>query len=244
MPASPRAGETGGVSLRRLSRTLLAALIGYALPPRCPGCGTVVLGDHLFCAACWRLLDFVPEDCAADLLASAGARLDSARALLFYAGAARTVVLRLKQGRPALARTMARLMRGLLQDCPPDALLVAVPLHRARLWRRGYNQALLLARALARGRPHACPPDLLVRRRATPLLRGLGRAARRAAVAEAFVVPPHRRPMLAGRAVVLIDDVVTSGATAGACAAALRAAGAQAVHLRCWARTPPPGASA
>jgi len=157
------------------------------------------------------------------------------RAAVAYGPAARRVALRLKYaGRLGLAETMARQMRRLVPD---DAeLLVPVPLHRWRLWRRGFNQAALVARRLAvsSGVPAAC--DLLRRTRATPVLRGLGPAGRRWAVTGAFAIDPAAAARLKGRRLVLVDDVHTSGATSDACVRALLAAGAASVTILCWAR--------
>jgi ComF family protein len=125
---------------------------------------------------------------------------------------------------------MARLL-------PDDAdLLVPVPLHRGRLWGRGFNQAALIAAAIGRARGVPVDPFALARRRATPVLRGLGARQRAAAVKGAFAVPDRRRPVLRGKRVALIDDVHTSGATADACTAALLGAGAASVTILCWAR--------
>jgi ComF family protein len=119
---------------------------------------------------------------------------------------------------------------------PDDALLAPVPLHPARLRARGYNQALLLARGLARRRGLAIAPRLLARIRSTAEHAHLDAAARHRNVRGAFAV--RSGAMLAGRTVVLIDDVLTTGATADACACALRAAGAATVHVFAVGRTP------
>jgi ComF family protein len=230
-------------------RGVLARLIDAVLPPRCPGCGAVVLAQGRFCAACWGQLRFLGEPwcagcnlpfvldagpgtlCAA--CAAAPPRHAGVRAAVAYDAVARTLVLRLKHGgRAAYAGTAARLMARLM---PADAtLLVPVPLHRWRLWSRGYNQAALIATALTR--LVAVPSDalLLQRHRATPMLRDRGPAARREAVAGAFRV--QRPAALHDARVVLIDDVYTSGATANACAAALLDAGARSVTVLVWAR--------
>lgn len=221
-----------------------------ALPPRCPGCGAIVGDDHRFCTACWRGLTFLgPPWCAACAMpfdfdrgpgALCGACLAEppphagARAAVAYGEVAKTVALRLKYGgRASFAVTAARVMARLMPD---DAeLLVPVPLHRWRMWSRGYNQAALIAGALASDRVPAAL-DLLIRTRATSSLRGLGGRARAKAVAGAFAIRPERRPLLRSRHVVLVDDVFASGATAGACARLLGRAGAARVTVLCWAR--------
>jgi len=162
---------------------------------------------------------------------------DRAYAAVAYGDVARTVALRLKYGgRPGVARTMGGYMARLVREMDPDTLVVAVPLHRWRLWSRGYNQALLIARDVAERAGLACEPDLLVRTKATPVLRGLGRKARARTVAGAFAVPPAHRATARHRTVLLVDDVFTTGATAQACAKALKRAGAAEIHLLCWAR--------
>ena len=227
------------------------AATGYALPPRCPGCGAIVDGDHRFCAGCWSALHFLGdpqcERCGVPL-PHPGARVcgpcdadpppfDRARAAVAYGEIARTVALRLKYGRrPGIAVTMAAAMARLAADAPPDALLVAVPLHRWRLWSRGYNQAQLIANGIARASGLQAPAGLLRRVRSTPSLRGLGRRARTEAVRDAFAVPAAATATIRGRTILLVDDVYTSGATAAACARSLRLAGAASVWLLCWAR--------
>jgi ComF family protein len=111
-----------------------------------------------------------------------------------------------------------------------------VPLHRWRIWKRGYNQAGLIASALARRGGMPAMLDLLERKKATPYLRGMGPRERAEAVRGVFAVPERRRAAVAGKRIVLVDDVFTSGATANACALALRRAGAAEVQLLCWAR--------
>ncbi len=228
-------------------RDVFADTLALALPPRCPGCGAVVRGDHRFCAACWDSLDFLgPPWCATCCApfeidrgpaAQCAACLDrppvhaGARAAVAYGDVAKTVALRLKYGgRLAFATTAARLMARLLPD---DAdLLVPVPLHRWRLWGRGYNQAALIAAALSRGSGVVHDPLLLRRPRRTPALRGMNPRQRRDAVRAAFSV--DRR--IEEAHVVLVDDVYTSGATADACARVLLKAGAGKVSVLCWAR--------
>ncbi|WP_082449521.1 ComF family protein [Sphingomonas sp. Leaf231] len=230
---------------------MLSRLIDLVLPPRCPGCGGTVAGQGRFCADCWSGLRFLgPPWCAACNVPFAHDRGAEARcvvcladppahagvrAAVAYGPVARTVALRLKYaGRTAYADTAARLMA---RHVPPDAsLLVPVPLHRHRLWWRGYNQAALIATALSR--LSAVPVDLraMERHRATPPLRDRSPRERRATVAGAFRVTAAGRSVVRGRALVLVDDVFTSGATADACVRMLLDAGAASVTILAWAR--------
>lgn len=156
-------------------------------------------------------------------------------AAVAYGPTARRLALKLKYGgRIGIADTMAALMT---RHLPADAeLILPVPLHRWRLWSRGYNQALLIARAVARHRQLPCVGEALVRTRRTPVLRGLSGGQRKRAVARAFAVTATGRAAIAGRQVVLVDDIHTSGATAAACTTALLDAGAAGVTILCWAR--------
>jgi ComF family protein len=228
---------------------LARQVVALALPPRCPGCGVPVGADHRFCAGCWGSLRFLgPPWCAGCNAPFAFGRGEGARcarcvrspprhagvrAAVAYGDVARTLALRLKYARrTGFAETMAALMERLL---PEEAdLLVPVPLHRWRLWSRGFNQASLIAGALGRRRAVPVASMALVRARATPVLRGLTGKGRAKAVRGAFRVADGGA--VRGRAVVLVDDVHTSGATADACTAALLGAGASSVHILCWAR--------
>lgn len=239
------------------AREPILKLVALALPPRCPGCGEVVEADHRFCAVCWSQFTLIaPPWCAACSLpfefdrgpgAQCGQCLaappihDGVRAAVAYGPAARALVLKLKYGgRTAYAATAARLMARLL---PEDAeLLVPVPLHRWRIWSRGFNQAALIGRELARSRGISLELDLLRRTKATPVLRGLGARGRAKAVSGAFATAPGTRERVTGRSVVLVDDVFTSGATADACVRVLKRAGAARVTVLCWARVLDPGA--
>jgi ComF family protein len=224
---------------------------GLVLPPRCPGCGAVTRDDHRFCAACWTGMRFLaPPWCATCQVPFSYDRGPDARcaaceadpprhagirAAVSYGDTAKSVALRLKYGRrTAFAETVARQMIRLMPDRAD--LLVPVPLHRWRLWSRGFNQAALITGAMSRttGTPH--DPLLLRRIRATPPLRTMGRKARARAVAGVFDVPKAARDRVRGKAVVLVDDIYTSGATSDGCTGALRRAGAASVTILCWAR--------
>lgn len=160
---------------------------------------------------------------------------DGVRAAVAYGEVAKQVALKLKySGRLACAETMARAMARLM---PKGAqLLVPVPLHRWRIWSRGFNQAALIAFSLSKTIGVPVDAELLRRVKATPVLRAMGPRRRAKAVAGAFALAPDARAKLAGKIVVLIDDVHTSGATSSACARVLKRGGAAKVILLCWAR--------
>lgn len=223
-------------------------LVDLALPPRCPGCGDITGELHSFCADCWKGIEWLGdsgcESCGLPLAAtdvgSCAACLakppviERTRAAVAYGDATRSLPLRLKYSRKvALAKTMARYMRPLVDD-REEPVLVPVPLHRSRLWSRGFNQAALLAAELARQCAVAHDPFVLGRRKRTAALKGMSPLQRRREVAGAFDVESRGR--VEGRKIILVDDVLTTGSTAEGCAKALKRAGASHIHLICWAR--------
>jgi ComF family protein len=242
------------------AKPVFGPVLDYALPPRCPGCGDIVRATGAFCAPCWRSIDYIGDPqcrtCGVELPSQAigdealcGACLadpppfERARAVMRYGEIGRTIAHRLKYGRRvSLARVMAAQMQRLLALTPEsDAVLVPVPLHRWRIWSRGFNQAALIGRQLARSTGIPLETDLLRRTKNTPPLHSMGPRARQKTVKGAFALAPDARAHLVGKTVILIDDIWTTGATAAACAQMLKRGGAARVEIICWTRAGEPG---
>ncbi|WP_419815406.1 double zinc ribbon domain-containing protein [Glacieibacterium sp.] len=250
--AVAQAGTSGLRILARGGAVAANWLLDVLLPPRCPACRDVVRIDGSFCAGCWAGLRFLTapwcarcglpfahdlgdaSECGACLLKPP--RYTTARSALAYDGTARPVLLGFKHGdRQHLARLMApQLARVGMDWLGPDSLLVPVPLHRSRLWQRGFNQAALLARLVGRRTGTPLLVDGLKRVKRTRLSRGMNRRQRTENVRSAFRVA--RPTAITGRRIVLIDDVLTTGATVEACSRVLLRAGATSVHVLTWAR--------
>ena len=231
----------------------LAPLVDLVFPPRCPLCGTGVAAHTGLCAACWGGLvipatpacgwcqrPFVgelPDGLVCAPCLAERPLHDGIAAATVYNPVSRKLVLAFKHGRRiALAPMLARLMVARLPAVDAGWLVVPVPLHRWRLWRRGFNQSALLAREIARATGATLAVDALERRKRTPALGGLGRDARARILRGSIRLHPRRQTPWQGAKVLLVDDVVTSGATTNACIALMKRAGAAKVVIACAAR--------
>jgi ComF family protein len=211
----------------------LAPVVDFIYPPRCPSCGAAVAAQGGLCSECWSTLE-VPEH------PEAAGHAVPVYAATYYNETSRKLVLAFKHGgRIALAGLLARLIAARMPDPVSDRappLLVPVPLHRWRLWSRGFNQAALLARELERHGKGEAAVDTLVRFQRTPNLGGLGREGRERVLTGAIRLSPGAAKRLQGRDVVLVDDVLTSGATTRACLSAIAAAAPSSTAIACFAR--------
>jgi ComF family protein len=224
------------------------------LPPRCLACGVTVETSGALCASCFSGFTFIaapicrvcgiPLEIAHDddLICGGCIRerpdFNRARAVFVYDATSKGLLLAFKHGDRTdagvhLARWMCRAGAELIEACD---LVVPVPLHRWRFLWRSYNQAALLANALSKVTGKPSVPDALVRTRATPSQGHLDRKGRRRNVKDAFRV--NRVRAIEGKKVLLIDDVLTTGATVEACTRALLAVGARAVDVLVLGRVP------
>jgi len=233
----------------------LSPIVDLVYPLRCPLCGQAVAAQGGLCLDCWSGIEAPGEpacsacqkpiaesarsnglcwQCREEPPAHAGVL-----AATIYNDVSRQMVLAFKRGgKLGLAGLLGQMMAQRIPDPMPheEVLLVPVPLHRLRLWERGFNQTALLARELAqRGKGTLCV-DALKRTKRTPSLGGLGSEARKEALKGAISVSSARRSAIAGADVILVDDVLTSGATSNACVQALLEGGARRVRIACFAR--------
>jgi ComF family protein len=246
-----------------MSRALLSlgrGVLDVLLPPGCAQCHAPVARHGQLCAACFQSLTFITEplcrSCGLPFATKEEAgrrrfcqRCDDhppvwreARGALLYTEASKHLLLPFKHAdRGELAHVLSfHMQRAGAALLDRADFLVPVPLHRRRLRQRRFNQAVLLARALGRRAARPVLPDLLERLHATPALGGATALARAEALRGAIAVRPSRHVLIEGRRMLLIDDVLTSGATANACAQALLDAGASSVDVLVASRVPDP----
>ncbi len=247
VPTSP-----GRAVLRRVGAAaarLARKASDFVVPPVCVACHAPLLDHDTLCPSCWQQIEFIrppvcdrlglpmPFDVGGTMISAAAAAdppvYDRARAVARYDAAMRELIRDLKfhdqqHARRLLGRWLVEAGREILTDAHA---VVPVPLSRLRLWLRRYNQSAVIAAEVARRAGIAYRPLALVRTRRTRPQPGLSAREREENVRAAFRVPRSRVPEIAGRNVVLVDDVVTTGATANACARALKSAGAARVDI-------------
>lgn len=252
----------GGLGAASVLRAGGRALLDLVSPPLCPLTDERVASPGLLSADGWSRLSFIDDPvCArcgapfaydhgegaecAGCIADAPA-FDEARAGVLYDAAAHDLIVAFKHGdRTELAPLLARVLaRAGVRFFDRGAVIVPAPLHWRRLFRRRYNQSAILAVHLGGLTGAPTINDALVRLRATPAQQGLSADARRRNLEGAISVAHSRRDRVAGRAVVVIDDVLTTGATLSACARALKRAGAAKVYGLAVARVTRGGVSA
>jgi ComF family protein len=240
--------------VRAVGRAVFNGAVTLIYPPTCVACGAATGVPHTLCAPCWSGMRFIERpfcerlgtpfavDLGVPLLSPAAIAdppvFERARAVARYDETARALVHRLKYGdRLELAKALGAMMARAGAELTREAdVIVPVPLHRWRLWRRRFNQAMALARVVSWTSGVACDPFLLARVKRTQSQVGLTRAQRGENLQGAFRAPDAAKPWLEGRRVLLVDDVLTTGATANAAARALLRGGARAVDVLAFAR--------
>lgn len=223
-------------------------------PPRCLGCGGMVQDEHGLCATCFAETPFITglvcDLCGVSLpgtsdiavqcddCLSLGRPWTQGRAPVRYDGVARRLVLGLKHGDRHDIVPMAAdwMVAACPPALPPSAIVVPVPLHLFRLLSRRYNQSALLAQAVARRLGLEFCPDVLIRHRRTQSLDGKSRDARFAELSDAISVRVRKADHIRDRPILLVDDVMTSGATLAACAVACQSAQSREIFVTVLAR--------
>jgi ComF family protein len=233
------------------------SVFGTLFPDVCLGCGTFVTKQGVVCAQCWADLQFIERPfcevngtpftvdfglgaVSADAIANPP-HYHAARSATIHVSIARRLVTRLKYGdrtdlAPWMADWMIRAGRDFINETD---LIVPVPLHRWRYFSRRYNQSAELARAISQktGKPHS--PAALARKKSTRQQVGLNLRQRQENVRGAFIVPEEQNIQIAGRTILLVDDVLTTGATVNAAAKALQKSGAAKIYLLTFSQVVP-----
>lgn len=230
----------------RANLSLFKKFVDLLIPLRCIKCGIILENHHGLCGACWTTIPFIAKPyCACcglpfDFEIEDGALCGmcshthpfytTARSVFVYTPQSKDLILKFKHtdsvhSAPLFAEWMGRLVADI-----QDPLCVPVPLHWTRLFMRTYNQAGLLAKAIAKENGWTYAPSLLIRKRRTPSQGHLRKKERVKNIERAFAVPAKHKGLLKGKTVVLVDDVFTTGATLDACSKALLKAGAKYVH--------------
>ena len=233
----------------------MQSALSFIYPPQCISCAALVESEFALCGSCWGDTHFIDglicDKCGAplpgegdgtaelcdDCIATARP-WDKGRAVMLYKENGRKLVLALKHGdRTDLARPSGAWLLNAAKDLiEPGTIVTAVPMHWIRLLKRRYNQAALLAQVLAREAGRSYQPQLLVRKKRTKPLDGLGRDGRFEMLSGTIAPHPRHRHRITGKPVLIVDDVMTSGATLAACAEACLAAGAAKVNIITLAR--------
>lgn len=216
---------TTSFTLFAFAHAAVSVLCDALSPPACAACDQPIPSRQVFCA-----------DCAATIVRDEP-QADGSITFARFGGAVAMALKRFKyEERADLARPLGHLLRRAVIDAGIQAdVVIPVPLHPRRLAERGYNQSALLARSVAQQLDVPFAPRALARCRQTAQQARLGRTERLENMAEAFVV--RNKPAVALRSVLLVDDVLTTGATLLACRQALTRAGAQDVTSACLARS-------
>lgn len=246
-------GAPGRERVRAVLRHGIKRGLDFLLPPQCLGCRGRISEHPGLCSTCWSEMDFIERplcertgqpfayDPGPGIVSAAALAKppvwERARAATAFGSTSRSLIHALKyRDRHDAAALMARLMRHAGAELLAGAdLIVPVPLYRTRLWQRRFNQAALLGAGLSKATGIAMAADALQRVRATRSQVGLSNTDRRRNVRGAFIVGEQVREVLPGARVVLIDDVITTGATAGGCVNALLGGGAAQVDVLAFA---------
>ena len=251
--AMDEAAAQSTYSVRAWGRRFGRQVIDFLAPPKCLVCHDAVLEPASLCLSCWANLKLIDapvcnvlgipfaydqgEGAISPAALAEPPTWDRARAAVAYDEASRRIVHALKyrdtmEAGLLMARLMARAGQPLIGEAD---VIIPVPLHRFRLWGRRFNQAAFLSQQISRQFGKAYRSDVLKRNRATRSQVGLSSDERRKNVAKVFQVMPEGVGHIAGRRVLLVDDVLTTGATAGSCAAVMKKAGAAYVDVLTFA---------